>query len=53
MTNLITFYDDTTGLADKGRTVDVYFDFSKVFKHKIPSRSPQDPDREADEAQAG
>lgn len=32
LTNLITFCDETTGLVDEGRTVDiVYIDFRKAF----------------------
>ncbi|KAK4824713.1 hypothetical protein QYF61_017939 [Mycteria americana] len=38
-TNLINFYNETTGLVDEGRAVDiVYLDFSKAFdtvSHKI------------------
>lgn len=39
MTNLITFYDEITGLVGKGRAVDfVYLNFRKAFYtvcHKI------------------
>lgn len=39
LTNLITFYDEMTGLVDKGRAVDiVYPDISKAFgtvSHRI------------------
>ncbi|KAK4818742.1 hypothetical protein QYF61_018729 [Mycteria americana] len=32
LTNLITFYDEVTGLADEGRAVDIVsLDFSKAF----------------------
>ncbi|PKU32044.1 rna-directed dna polymerase from mobile element jockey- hypothetical protein [Limosa lapponica baueri] len=39
LTNLITSYDETTGLVDKGRAVDtIYLDLNKAFNtvsHKI------------------
>jgi len=32
LTNMITFYDEIVGLAEKGRAVDtVYLEFSKAF----------------------
>jgi len=37
LTNLISFYNGTTGLVDNRRAADiVYLDFSKAFKHCLP-----------------
>ncbi|GAB0199824.1 mitochondrial enolase superfamily member 1 [Grus japonensis] len=41
LTNLISFYDKVTCLADEGKAVDVvYLDFTKAFLHCFPQRSP-------------